>query len=243
MTLAHKTHPGRCRSQKEDSVVVDATIGLLAVADGMGGQFGGSIASRLAVDSLASYIARGVFDGTADRDPVALLKNALGAANERIHLKAQEDASLREMASTIVAALIINENAHIAHLGDSRAYLLRRGDHIARLTEDHSLVEEMIAEGKLSRAEAQTHRLRHVVTRCLGAGRFADPTVTTVPLGDMDILLLCSDGLTSMVNDEDILRVIRRAPSDVHRSCTRLVDLANKHGGKDNISVIVAYNS
>ena len=240
MKFAARTDPGRCRLQNDDGVLVDATIGLLAVADGLGGYSGGSIASRLALDCIRAYVNKGVCDRSAIRHPEGLLKNALRAANERIWQKSREDTTCREMASTIVAALFREGCVHIAQLGDTRAYMLRREHGIVRLTEDHSLVQEMLSEGKLTPRQAKNHRLRNVLTHCLGDGQCAEPGITTITLAREDILLLCSDGLTKMLEDEEILAVVHGANWDVSAGCAMLIDLANHRGGKDNISVVLA---
>ena len=240
MRVAGKSDTGRSRSANEDSLLIDERIGLLAVADGMGGHAGGSVASHLAVGALGAYLTQGLDNGLANADPEALLKRAFGAADQSIVQKAKEDDSLKEMASTLVAALVNGTSVHLAHLGDSRAYLIRPEQGIGRLTEDHSLVQEMVNEGRITESAAKNHRLRNVVTHCLGGGRFEEPEVSKLDLCPGATLLLCSDGLTTMVEDEDILRIVRRSGSDVKAACGRLVDLANKRGGKDNVSVILA---
>jgi len=170
-----------------------------------------------------------------------LIGEAVERAGEVIRLRAAEDARLREMGTTLVLAVCRGSEIHLGHLGDSRAYLVQEGA-LRRLTRDHSLVSDMIESGELTPRRALRHPLRNVITRSLGGRGLAKLDQQSVTWKPGEYLLLCSDGLTSMVEEEDLLKVILRGGENLERICRALVELANAKGGRDNISVIVAYH-
>ena len=240
------TDVGRKRKHNEDAYLVDTERGLFVVADGMGGHAAGEVASRITVESMQEFI--GTSDDTSDSswpfgygNRVSSSGNRLTAAVERANEKVMRAVAnrpeLKGMGTTVVAALVDAERATLVHVGDSRAYLFREGD-LRRLTDDHSWVQEQVNAGILSEDEAKSHPLKNVVTRALGGSPHVSVDLIEVPLRGGDRFLLCSDGLTGMVADDEIhgLLVTETLPEIAVR---KLVDLANERGGVDNIPSIV----
>ncbi|MDP9067737.1 MAG: Stp1/IreP family PP2C-type Ser/Thr phosphatase [Actinomycetota bacterium] len=227
--VAAKTDVGRVRQGNEDSYLVAEP--LFAVADGMGGHLGGEIASETAVDTITER-AR----AEAPQD-AAGLGALVRAANSAIWEKAQGDPNLHGMGTTCTLALVRDGELHLAHVGDSRAYLLRAGE-LSQLTDDHTLVSRMVREGRLSAEEADRHPQRSIITRALGVD--ADVEVDEMSLGieEGDRFLLCSDGLTSMIDFQEVHNVLGRE-HDPQSAVDRLVELANEAGGEDNVTVVV----
>ena len=219
------SHPGRKRRRNEDSWVCDPPI--FAVADGMGGAKGGEIASRLAASALGTAA-----DGSGAERVVSLVQEA----NRRVFERSAEDASASGMGTTITLALVEDGAVTFGHVGDSRAYLIR--DHsIEQLTDDHSLVAELVRSGKLSPEEAEIHPQRSVITRALGTDPDVDVDTFTVEPQVGDLFLICSDGLTSMVENDVILEVVERR-DNLDATARELVETANRSGGEDNITVV-----
>lgn len=218
------TDVGRLRQSNEDALVLADPV--FAVADGMGGARAGEVASAMAVAALYGL------HGDAD-DLVAALEDV----NARIHAAAQADASLAGMGTTATAALITRDELVIAHVGDSRAYLLRDG-RLRQVTEDHSLVAELIRRGALTPAEAERHPQRSVITRALGAEPGVEVDVVRLVPQAGDVLLLCSDGLTGMVGDGEIGRIVG-GPGTLPERARELVRAANGAGGEDNVTVVL----
>jgi protein phosphatase len=223
------TDPGRKRRRNEDSFVHDPP--LFAVADGMGGAQAGEVASRLAAAAFREY------HEADDLEPEARVAAIIKEANRRIYARAREDTQASGMGTTITAALVEDERIAIGHVGDSRAYLLR-GDRLEQLTDDHSLVADLVRSGRLTAREAETHPQRSVITRALGTDPEVDVDSFVVTAEPGDVFLLCSDGLTTMVGDEDILAVVRQAAS-LGDAGKELVRAANKQGGEDNVTVVL----
>jgi PPM family protein phosphatase len=234
MTVARAvgtSHPGRRRRRNEDTYVCDPP--LFAVADGMGGAQAGALASRLAAAAL-----RG--EGTAPGDGVTAetrVAELIQEANRRVHERASEDERASGMGTTMTVAIVESDRVAIGHVGDSRAYLIRNGT-LGQLTEDHSLVAELVRSGKLSPEEAETHPQRSVITRVLGQDPNVDVDTFSVPAREGDLFLLCSDGLTSMVADEDILQIVEKHRADLDAAAGALVRAANRGGGEDNVTVV-----
>jgi serine/threonine protein phosphatase PrpC len=220
------THTGRKRRRNEDAYVFEPP--LFAVADGMGGARAGDLASRLA----AAAVKAGEVDGSGKERVVALIQQA----NSSVYKRSSEDAEAAGMGTTMTVALVEDSVVTFGHVGDSRAYILRDGA-LEQLTEDHSLVAELVRVGKLSPEEAESHPQRSVVTRVLGTDPDVDVDTFTVAGRPGDVFLICSDGLTTMIGDDDIVRVLtgRRNLDDAAKE---LVQLANKAGGEDNITVV-----
>ena len=240
MKVAAKSDVGRVRTNNEDSLLIDEPLGLLAVADGMGGHVGGEVASAIAVTAIASYVRNDVMRPAPAPHTAALLQAAIRSADEAIWTHAYTHYNLQGMGTTVVLALCQREQVHIAHVGDSRAYLFHHGE-LRQLTEDHSVVAQLIRAGRLTPRRARTHPLRHQITRSLGS-REAVADVLCITWQSGDYLLLCSDGLTNMVEDHDIKELILQGGLDVPAACEALVTRANANGGEDNVSVVLAYN-
>ena len=224
-----QTDVGRVRKGNEDSYLLQAPV--YAVADGMGGHTAGDVASATAVDVIA--------DGLRAEAPAggAALADLVTRANEAIFEKARSDPALRGMGTTCTLLMIDGDVAHIAHVGDSRAYLLRDGS-LRQLTEDHTLVERMVREGRLSAEEAVNHPQRSIITRALGVDARVQVDVLEERLSVGDRILLTSDGLTSMVDPAEIETVLREG-EDPQSAAERLVEMANAAGGEDNVTVLV----
>jgi PPM family protein phosphatase len=225
---ASATDPGRRRRQNEDSYVVQPPI--FAVADGMGGAQAGEVASRLAAAALTEGTTRGEGDE-------ARVDELIQEANRRVYQRSNEDAATSGMGTTITLALVGDKTVTIGHVGDSRAYLIRNG-RLEQLTQDHSLVAELVRSGKLSPEEAETHPQRSVITRVLGTDPAVDVDTFTIEGADGDLFLLCSDGLSSMVDDRTILDAVEAHRRDLQRAAKVLVEAANRRGGEDNITVV-----
>ena len=220
------SHPGRKRRRNEDAWVCQPP--LFAVADGMGGARGGEIASRVAATALGEAV-----DGTGEARVVALVQKA----NRQVFERAREDADASGMGTTITVALVEDGVVAIGHVGDSRAYLIR--DHkVEQLTEDHSLVAELVRSGRLSPEEAEIHPQRSVITRALGTDPDVDVDSFSVETRAGDVFLICSDGLTSMIDDETILGIVEPRRDDLNAAAKELIGAANRSGGEDNITVV-----
>jgi PPM family protein phosphatase len=240
MKAAAKSDVGRVRTNNEDRLLIDEPLGLLVVADGMGGHAGGEVASAMAVTAVAAYVKNSLVRAGPANQTAALLRAAIRTADEAIWTHAYTHHDLRGMGTTVVLALCQGEQVHIAHVGDSRAYLLHHGQ-LRQLTEDHSVVARLIKTGRLTPRRGRTHPLRHQITRSLGSRQaVADLLCMTWQAGDY--LLLCSDGLTNMVEDPDIKELILQGNTDLRAACEALVTRANANGGEDNTSVILAYH-
>jgi PPM family protein phosphatase len=219
--------PGRRRRRNEDAYVVSPP--LFAVADGMGGARAGELASRLAVEAM------GEEPGSRGEERLSTL---IREANRRVFARSHEDASASGMGTTMTAAIVGDDGTvTIGHVGDSRAYRLRE-DQLEQLTEDHSLVAELVRSGRLSAEEAESHPQRSVITRALGTDPDVDVDVFTVQGEAGDLFLLCSDGLTTMVEDEDIRHALSEGRDDLEAAARDLIGRANRGGGEDNITVI-----
>ncbi|MDQ6778764.1 MAG: Stp1/IreP family PP2C-type Ser/Thr phosphatase [Actinomycetota bacterium] len=222
------THTGLQRRENEDSVLASPPV--FVVADGMGGAQAGEVASRIAVDAFAEGLPE-------DGSPEERLTAVALTANRRIYDLSQTESERAGMGTTLTAAYLGEADLSIAHVGDSRAYLFRDGE-LTRLTQDHSLMAELIRRGKLTEEEAADHPQRSIITRALGP----EPEVTvdtwTYPVRAGDVILLCSDGLTSMVSEAQVAEILRTS-GELDRAAQALIDEANRAGGRDNITVIL----
>ncbi|MGH2956392.1 MAG: Stp1/IreP family PP2C-type Ser/Thr phosphatase, partial [Solirubrobacterales bacterium] len=224
---AYKTDTGRQRHANEDSYFAQAPV--FAVADGMGGAQAGEVASR---------IAAGAFEQGLDAEASAegQLREIAQEANREIHELAQKDSSRAGMGTTLTAALLRDDEVAFGHVGDSRAYVLRDGE-LKRLTKDHSLVEELRRQGRLTDEQAEEHPQRSIITRALGPEPKVNVDTMTFPAKDGDVFLLCSDGLTTMVSDEEITAILLES-RNLRSAVNKLVDSANRRGGRDNITAV-----
>jgi protein phosphatase len=238
------TDVGQRRDHNEDALLIDVDLGLFVVADGMGGHAGGATASRLAIESIRAELLRlrqaepELFGSGAEGEENPL-PDALGRAVERacavIFEAAQAEPELAGMGTTVTAALVDGHSAFVAHVGDSRAYLLR-GGHIYQVTQDHSLVAEQLRVGAISAEEARNSRFRNIITRSVGFERDVLVDLMGLELEAGDALVICCDGLSNMVDDPEVLRLVQEHGID---AVEPLVDLANERGGDDNITVAV----
>ncbi|HZB22669.1 MAG TPA: Stp1/IreP family PP2C-type Ser/Thr phosphatase, partial [Gaiellaceae bacterium] len=218
---AAATDPGRRRRRNEDSFVVEPP--LFAVADGMGGAQAGEVASRLAAGAL--------------KEGEGAIEELIQEANRRVHRRSMEDPGASGMGTTMTVAVVEHGIVRIGHVGDSRAYLVRDGE-LEQLTQDHSLVGELVRTGRLSPEEAESHPQRSVITRAVGTDPDVDVDTLTVETRSGDVFLICSDGLTDMVDDRTILQTVEEKRGDLDAVVKTLVKNANKGGGEDNITVV-----
>lgn len=238
---------GRKRKGNEDSVFVNAENKLFVVADGMGGHAAGEVASSIAVDSINEFVCATGGDEEITW-PFGLdesisydgnrLKTAVRFANRKVLEITKEKTEYEGMATTVAAVLVDGATANLAHVGDSRIYLVRALT-LSQLTSDHSWVNEQIQSGIISAEQARSHPLRNVVTRALGGRTDLQVDMQSREMEPGDILLLCSDGLTNMLPDDEIKSLVSQAAGDVKRAARDLVDAANARGGEDNITVLL----
>lgn len=230
------TDKGLVRAHNEDSHLVMTPQGLFAVADGMGGHAAGEVASRIAIDAV-----REVFDeeSLSPESVPELLRRAVERSNDRIAERIRSQPEYLGMGTTLVILLANSQQFWIAHVGDSRAYLIRN-DEIIQLTTDHSFVNELVRLGMLSREEAARDPRRNVVTRALGSGSRVSPDIAQGSMQPGDVVLLCSDGLNTMLDDDEILAIVRQNGQDLPAACHQLVEAANHAGGEDNVTVVLA---
>lgn len=230
------TDIGKKRKLNQDYVFsTEQQIGnlsnLFIVADGMGGHNAGDYASKYTVETICGEI-----QNSYEKNPIKILARAIEVANNNIRQKAGEDIKLLGMGTTVVAATLIGQYLQVANVGDSRLYIVN--EKITQITRDHSLVEEMVRMGGLDRNAARSHPDKNIITRAIGASDTVDVDFFSVELQKGDIVLMCSDGLTNMLEDEEI-RMILSGQRDIVEKAEELVKAANNNGGKDNIAVIL----
>jgi len=232
LSAAARSDVGLRRTTNEDAYVLAPAMGLYLVADGMGGHVAGQLASRLAAQITVEALQK-----VADRHAslTEKLRFCVAWANHVVYATAQEKPEVAGMGTTLVAVLAGSGRLALAHVGDSRAYLVR-GGRIRQLTDDHSLVAELVRRRELSPDAAQDHPHRHVLTRALGVRRRVDADLAELTPAAMDVIVLCSDGLTTHVQDPEIAALVA-AEADLDEACARLVGLANARGGDDNVTV------
>lgn len=231
MQACARTDVGLVRTLNEDDYLVGANI--FAVADGLGGHEAGEIASRMAVGML-----RGLSFSEGD-DPGTALADALTSINQAIYQQSLKDPDCVGMGTTLTVLLVVSDQAYIGHVGDSRAYLIRN-DKIHRLTEDHSIVGELIRMGMLSELEARAHPQRNLLTRAIGTDPDVDIEIGYLKTTACDRFLLCTDGLSGSVDDDEVLKIVAKA-RDPQSAVDELVDLANRSGGRDNITAVAVF--
>jgi len=246
LEIISRTHPGMVRSHNEDSVTFDAAHGLVVLADGMGGYNAGEVASGIAVSVVSSEIRHRleevspeVKDAVSGDDMgVALLRDNVKKANLSIFNAAQSQPQYAGMGTTIVSALFYDDRVAVAHVGDSRMYRLR-GDVFETITRDHSLLQEQIDSGVISKELARLSKNKNLVTRAVGIEADVVPEVHVHDVQVGDIYLLCSDGLNDMVEDEDIAATLKMLQGNPALAASQLIEQANDNGGRDNVSVIL----
>jgi len=247
LAFVGQTDTGRVREHNEDTIATDPDVGLLVLADGMGGYNAGEVASGIAVKTITNLVREGLARedlGSIDRStgltrPSIVLRDAITRANKIIYQTARSQAECEGMGTTVVAALFYDNRISIAHVGDSRLYR-QRGSQIAQVTMDHSLLQELVDRGFYSPEEAQRAANKNYVTRALGVEPQVEVEVQEHPVDKGDVFILCSDGLSDMVEDEDIRLTISTFGANLDTVAKQLIQLANENGGRDNVSVVLA---
>ena len=242
-----RTDVGRRRKINEDSYLVSPETSLYAVCDGMGGHNAGEVASRMAIETISAFVERSAvekeitwpwgLDANVSFD-ANRIKTAIRLANARVYQAADNREELTGMGTTVVAALVSPDLVTIGSAGDSRCYLVRDGA-LSQLTRDDSWVSAALGEGILNSDDVEHHPLRNVITKAVGARDTIDLEVVEHDLRPGDLLMLCSDGLHSMINDQEIKRILIPVPESLEEASARLIDAANEAGGRDNVSVVL----
>ena len=230
------SHIGQVRSTNQDAFGIYPDLNLFLVADGMGGHAGGGVASRMAVESVRDDLRQKEPDGNSRPYPERL-RQAMEQANRKIYNAGMHDPDLTGMGTTLVSAFVEGAMIHIGNVGDSRAYRIR-GNEIRQITTDHSWINDQLARGQTPSPD-ETERYKHMLTRALGPESEIQADILSQPLDPGDILLLCSDGLTNTLSDQDMEQCVNGFPDKLQRACERLIQLANDQGGPDNITVVL----
>ncbi len=237
-----KSDIGRVREVNQDSFYISETlddIQLFMLADGMGGYNGGEIASQLAIKTAKSYIKNNFKETPKDKDSIIqLLGSSMEYANMVVYEKSKEIKELDGMGTTLEICLIHNNKVYIGHIGDSRIYRIRK-QFTRKLTQDHSYVQKLVKDGTITQEEAVHHPQKNMLMKALGCNAFIEPDVMVKGFLKEDILVMASDGLTNLVSQEEIYEQVKK---DIERAPVELVDMANKNGGYDNITVVVIKN-
>lgn len=236
MRAFSKTDKGKRREMNQDYVYTsDSRIGnlpnLCILADGMGGHNAGDYASRYTVQTIVDSIEK-----DEHTEPVSIIEQAIQRANQAILEKAKTDIDLEGMGTTVVVAAIVDNEMYVANVGDSRLYVV--GEEIHQVTKDHSFVQEMVRRGELNEKDARVHPDRNIITRAIGGGKPLEVDFFEVELKKEERVLMCSDGLTDMIEDEEILKILKEQ-KDTTKGIERLIETANENGGNDNITVVV----
>jgi protein phosphatase len=236
MRAVAATDVGRIRNINQDCVYssvepVGSLPNLFIVADGMGGHKAGDIASRMTVDSVVERLSK-----SKGKDYVTLINDTIVHANDEVIRKASESEDYAGMGTTLVLAAIFGNVLKVANVGDSRLYTI--GDGIQQITRDHSLVEEMVSSGELNRADARIDTRKNIITRAIGGDLHVEAEMFSVELKPADYVLMCSDGLSNMVDDEQICQIVKES-ADIEVAARKLISTANGNGGRDNISVVL----
>lgn len=238
LRIGHRTHVGLHREQNEDSFFADPSRGIVIIADGMGGHRGGEVASALAADTAGSSILKMLTRSGPDANVEDILRDSIQIANERVFEAAREKPELEGMGTTIVVLVLNGNRAHVAHVGDSRCYLMRDGE-LRRLTEDHTVLADMVRRGEIEESQSGARFFGNQITRALGIRPSVKADMATLEGRCGDRFLLCSDGLTAMVTDDQIREILGPGHDDLQSTSDRLVELANDLGGHDNTTVAI----
>src|SRR5688572_30434211 len=244
------TDVGQKRQNNEDNFLINDEINLYVVADGMGGHVGGEFASQIAVTTIEEVIQNVEVDPEATRPDWSALRSSMAIAGEklkyairlagkRIFDRTNDEPELRGMGTTTVAMLFDRNHVFLAHVGDSRAYLIR-GNTVAQVTEDHSLVNEQIRLGLITREAARNHKLKNIITRSVGYQEDVEIDTIVRPVEKGDRFVLCSDGLSNLVDENEILEIVGPPTVAAEQAAQKLIDMANSRGGDDNITLIIA---
>lgn len=233
-----KTDVGKAREMNQDYYYIageESKLQLYILADGMGGYNGGEIASKLAIESAKKYIENNFEQVQHEKEAILkLIKDSMEYSNMVVYEKSKLQEELQGMGTTLDICLIYNNKVYIGHVGDSRIYRIR-GEVIRKLTKDHSYVQQLVEDGKITREEANHHPKKNMLTKALGCTSYVEPDIRARNIEKQDILLMCSDGLTNMVEEEMIYKQVKENPQTAPE---KLVNLANEAGGYDNITVI-----
>ena len=234
-----KTDIGKAREKNQDYYYVSKDTDvprIYILADGMGGYKGGEVASKLATESVKKYIENNFSNIIKEKEEILkLIASAVEYANMVVYEKSKEDKELEGMGTTLEVCVIYNNKAYIGHVGDSRVYRIRK-DIIRKLTKDHSYVQQLIEDKKITREEAKTHPKKNMITKALGCTPFVEPDLRARNFEKGDIFIICSDGLTNMVDEKQIYEIIKQ---DIENATEKLINEANQAGGYDNITVII----
>ncbi len=243
MKIFARTDIGKAREMNQDSYFISTPnddVKLFILADGMGGYEGGEVASKLAIECAKSYILNNFGQIPKEKEEIMnLIRNAIEYANLRVYEESQEHERLKEMGTTIDVSLIYNGKVYVGHVGDSRVYRIRN-DIIRKITTDHSYVEKLIKEGSITKEESYHHPKRNMLMKAMGCNSLVEPDVLCKGFMKDDILLMCSDGLTNMISEEDIFKIII---DNINNPADKLIDQANNNGGYDNVTAIVLVNN
>lgn len=245
MKVFTKTDVGQARSMNQDSLLVsenkDKGLNLYILADGMGGYKGGEIASKVAVTAVEKYITEKFDTISKDKESILdLIDDSIDFANSAIYDESEQDEELQDMGTTLEVLLIYKNKVYIGHIGDSRIYRIRK-NRMKKITTDHSYVEKLIQDGEITREEAYNHPKKNLLIKALGTDKVAKPDLLYTMLNKNDVLLMCSDGLTNMIKEDEILDIVLSKEA-LEDTTEILVDKANEAGGLDNISVIIIDN-
>ena len=243
MIISAKTDLGKFRKMNQDYIIVEkenSEYVVCILADGMGGYIGGEIASSLAAESASEYLKENFTQVEHTKESLQkLVRASMDYANGIVYEKAKEETDLEKMGTTLEVCLICDERAYIGHIGDSRIYRLRKGI-FRKLTTDHSYVQKLVKDGTITPEEAVNHPKKNMLIKALGCDAILEPDIMVRGFQKEDILLMCSDGLTNMLNDDIIQKIIE---SNVENSADNLIIKANEFGGLDNISAIIIKNN
>lgn len=243
MDIYAKTDTGQVRSINQDCFdfsTLNSKSSCAVVCDGMGGTKAGEVASLLACETVKKYIVENFKKNLSEEKIKELIINSIKISNEEILKKASEDKRYLGMGTTIVLALVCEDIVHIAHIGDSRAYIISEGK-IEQLTKDHSMVQEMVESGEITSEQAKNHPKKNIITRALGVNKDIEIDYTFTNLKENDAIFLCTDGLSNYIDDKNILKYIKKYSGQ--EIVDRLIDKANKLGGNDNITALIMQNN
>ena len=243
MRVFTKTDIGKVRSMNQDSFLVSEKengLKIYILADGMGGYKGGEIASKVAITAVYKFITEKFEEISKDKDSILdLLEDAIAFANSAIYEESEQDEELQDMGTTLEVLLIYKNKVYIGHIGDSRIYRIRKNN-MKKITTDHSYVEKLIQDGEITREESYNHPKKNLLIKALGTDEEVEPDLIYTVLSKNDILIICSDGLTNMISEEEIFKIVRETNSE--NVVEVLVEEANEAGGLDNITVIFIDN-
>ncbi len=235
------TDKGKRRSENQDVFRImsdeNHNRGVFVVCDGMGGANAGQLASSIAIESFFTYLSKHLKNNMTSRNIQKTLKEAVKFSNEAVYQKSIEKTEFNGMGTTLVGGVIQGSSLHIVNVGDSRAYMID-SDGIERITHDHSLVEELLSHGDITGEQAKNYPNKNLITRALGVEEHVVPDIFSLHVDPSKIILLCSDGLSNMLSEQEILFEILHS-GDIDHACSRLITAANNHGGLDNITVVI----